>query len=68
MVFENGSWQPLVDTSMDNGADDADDDVLVVGGLFHTGVLTCLALADGIADRVVGGRWPAWAAAFRRRG
>lgn len=41
--------------------------VLVVAGLYHTGVLTCLAVADGVVARMHAGAWPAWVAPFHRR-
>lgn len=42
--------------------------VLVVAGLFHTGVLTCLAIAEAVVARLGVGDWPAWVRPFHRRG
>lgn len=58
--------RPVVDDDLPL-LDDVADDVLVVGGLFHTGVLTCLAVADAVVARLGRGAWPDWARAFHRR-
>lgn len=47
--------------------DEIADDVLVVGGLYHTGVLTCLAVAEGVVERLHRGAWPTWVEPFHRR-
>lgn len=41
--------------------------VLAIAGLFHTGVLTCLAIAEGVVARLREGDWPAWVRPFHRR-
>lgn len=58
--------RPVVDDDLPL-VDEVAANVFVVGGLFHTGVLTCLAAAEGVVARLQDGAFPAGFAAFRRR-
>lgn len=58
--------RPVVDDDLPV-IDEVSPRALVVAGLYHTGVLTCLAVADGVVARLQAGTWPEWVAPFHRR-
>lgn len=58
--------RPVVDDDLPV-IDEMGPRALVVAGLYHTGVLTCLAVAEGVVDRLQTGAWPQWVAPFHRR-
>lgn len=58
--------RPVVDDDLPV-IDEASPCALVVAGLYHTGVLTCLAVAEGVVDRLQRGTWPSWVEPFHRR-
>lgn len=58
--------RPVVDDDLPL-VDAVSQQVLVVAGLYHTGVLTCLAIAEGMVARLRDGEWPHWVAPFHRR-
>lgn len=58
--------RPVVDDDLPV-IDEASPHALVVAGLYHTGVLTCLAVAEGVVDRLQRGTWPSWVEPFHRR-
>jgi glycine/D-amino acid oxidase-like deaminating enzyme len=58
--------RPVVDDDLPV-IDQITDDVLVVGGLYHTGVLTSLAVAEAVVERLLRGSSPQSVRAFHRR-
>lgn len=58
--------RPVVDDDLPV-IDEVSPGALVVAGLYHTGVLTCLAVADGVVARLQDSNWPDWVAPFHRR-